>query len=96
MGSEPFARSEARELMHDAAGLISARFPDARALYADRGWTLPERIGRVYDASLAERVLGFRCATDFAAVLHALRSGAPLPFAHDPSYVSPQELARAG
>lgn len=87
----PFVRSDARELMHDAAGLIAGRFPDARALYADRGWTLPTRIGRVYDASLAERVLGFRCETDFAAVLDALRSGAPLPFAHDPAYASPKE-----
>jgi nucleoside-diphosphate-sugar epimerase len=87
----PFARSEARALMHDAAGLIAARFPDVRALYADRGWTLPERIGRVYDASLAERALGFRCETDFAAVLDALRSNAPLPFVHDPAYASPKE-----
>lgn len=87
----PFARSDARGLMHDAAGLIAGRFPDARGLYADRGWTLPERIGRVYDASLAERVLGFRCETDFAAVLDALRSGAPPPFAHDPAYASHKE-----
>jgi UDP-glucose 4-epimerase len=48
----------------------------------------------VYDPSRAERVLGFRAQTDFAAVLDALRGGAPLPFAHDPAYVSPT-LSRA-
>ena len=31
----------------------------------------------------------FRCATDYAAVLDALRRNAPLPFAHDAGYVSP-------
>ena len=41
----------------------------------------------------AERVLGFRCRTDFAAVLDALAGGRPLPFAHDPNYVSPKEGA---
>ena len=39
----------------------------------------------------AERLLGFRCRTDFAAILAALASGGELPFAHDPSYVSPKE-----
>jgi hypothetical protein len=56
---------------------------------------LPRSIGRVYDASLAEQRLGFRCETDFAAILAALGAGAPLPFAHDPAYLSPKE-ARGG
>ena len=42
-------------------------------------------------APLAERELGFRCRTGFAEVLAALASGGQLPFAHDPSYVSPKE-----
>jgi UDP-glucose 4-epimerase len=71
--------------------VIAAHFPQVPALYAARGWQLPASIGRVYDAGLAERVLGFRCETDFAAVLDALAQGAPLPFAHDPAYVSPKE-----
>lgn len=87
----PFAREDAPALMRDAAALVAQRFPDAPALYAARGWVLPRRIGRVYDASRAERLLGFRCVTDFAAVLDALRANAPLPFAHDPAYVSPKE-----
>ena len=55
------------------------------------GWTLPDHVDRVYDSTLAERKLGFRCRTDFATVLAALEDGEPLPFAHDPSYVSPKE-----
>jgi UDP-glucose 4-epimerase len=90
----PFRRDEAAALGSDAAAVIERHFPGTRALYARRGWALPGRIGRVYDASRLERVLGFRCATDFAAVLRALHDDAPLPFAHDPAYVSPA-LGRA-
>ncbi len=53
---------------------------------------LPTYIDRVYDPARAERRMGFRCRTDFAAVLAALREGRELPFAHDPSYVSPKEI----
>lgn len=92
----PFTQANCGDLKRDAAVVIARAFPDAAALYAARGWTLPASIGRVYDAGLAERVLGFRCETDFAAVLAALRDGAPLPFAHDPAYVSPKERGEGG
>lgn len=84
-----FTRADAEALKTDAAAVIAQRFPDAAALYAARGWRLPASLGRVYDPGRAERVLGFRCETDFAAILATLRSGGPLPFAHDPSYSSP-------
>lgn len=87
----PFRREEAAELKRDAATVIARHFPEAPALYAARGWRLPRSIGRVYDASLAGRELGFRAATDFAAILAALKAGRALPFAHDPDYVSPKE-----
>jgi nucleoside-diphosphate-sugar epimerase len=90
----PFAPSDVAALKRDAPSVIARYFPDAPALYARRGWDLPQSIDRVYDAGLAERVLGFRCRTDFTAILDALRRDAPLPFAHDASYKSPQELAR--
>ncbi len=91
----PFSRDDAAALRRDAAAVIRRLYPDAAALYASRGWSLPPVIGRVYDASRAERAIGFRAETDFAAVLDALREGRPLPFAHDPAYVSPQESHRA-
>jgi UDP-glucose 4-epimerase len=86
----PFARADAVELKRDARAVIAHYFPEAAALYAARGWTLPDSIGRVYDAGLIERDLGFRCRIDFAAVLSALRDGA-LPFAHDANYSSPAQ-----
>jgi len=85
----PFARSDAAALKRDAAALIRERFPDAEALFAARGWHFPTSLGRVYDPALAEQQLGFRCRTDFAAVLQALRDEAPMPFAHDPAISRP-------
>jgi nucleoside-diphosphate-sugar epimerase len=87
----PFVRSDCEALMQDAQAVIAHYFSDAVELYARAGWSLPATIDRVYDPSKAERLLGFRCRTDFAAVLAALRAGEELPFAHDPSYVSPKE-----
>jgi hypothetical protein len=84
-------------LKHDAPSVITRLYPDAEALYAERGWQLPKSIGRVYDADLAERELGFRCRTDFAAILSALRSRERLPFKDDPTYVSPKnEILQRG
>jgi nucleoside-diphosphate-sugar epimerase len=85
----PFDRADAPRLKTEAPAVIARHFPDAATLYAARGWTLPATIGRVYDAAAIGRDLGFRCETDFAAILAALREGAPLPFAHDPAYTSP-------
>ena len=85
----PFDRHEAEDLKRDARAAILRRFPDAETLYARRGWMLPRSIGRVYDSVRAERAIGFRAETDFAAILRAIRDDGPLPFAHDPAYASP-------
>jgi UDP-glucose 4-epimerase len=90
----PFAREECEELFRDAPVVIARHFPEAPRLYAERGWTLPASLDRIYDPSRAEALLGFRCRTDFAAVLDALKAGEQLPFAHDPSYVSPALAAK--
>ena len=87
----PFTRAEAQALLEDTPGAIARHFPDAAALYAARGWMLPDHIDRVYDPGRAERLLGFRPLVDFSTVLAALRSGADLPFVHDPDYSSPKE-----
>lgn len=92
----PFSPEEAEELKRDAAAVVARHFPEAPALYAGQGWKLPASIGRVYDSRKAERVMGFRCRTDFAAILAALESGASLPFTHDAGYISPKERQRAG
>ena len=89
----PFVEADREMLVGDAPAAIAHYFPEAPALYAKAGWTLPARIERIYDSSRAERLMGFRCRTDFAAILDALANGGQLPFAHDPSYVSPKEPA---
>lgn len=85
----PFVRDDAAELVRDAPGVIARYHPDAAELYAQRGWQLPKVIDRVYDPARAGRLLGFRPVTDFPAILQALRADGPLPFQHDPDYVSP-------
>lgn len=92
----PFQRALAAALRQDAAAVIACLYPDASALFAARGWTLPPRIGRVYDVSLAAQELGFVAKTDFTAILAALRSSRPLPFRHDPEFVSPVLSAQGG
>jgi hypothetical protein len=76
-------------LKSDAASVIARYFPDAASLYAQRSWHLPKTIGRIYDSSLAETHLGFRCHLDFAKALDALRRGDDPPVIHNPSYTSP-------
>lgn len=88
----PFRREDAAELKRDAHAVIARYFPVAPEVYERRGWTLPSSIGRIYDASKAERELGFRCRTDFQILLDALDRGTDLPFAHDPAYTSPKEV----
>ena len=90
----PFTPADCARLKRSAAELIADRFPDAAALYAERGWVLPASIGRVYDGSLISRELGFEYETDFVAILRALKSDAALPFAHDAGFISPSTLGR--
>lgn len=85
----PFSREDAAALKQDAASVIARVFPDAPALYARRGWRLPETISRVYDSERSRTRLGLTYRTAFAEVLEALRADAPLPFIHDPAYTSP-------
>ncbi len=85
----PFARSDAAALRTDAQAVITRLFPDAPALYARRGWQLPRTLSRVYDSRLSQVALGLTYETTFADVLAALRQDIPLPFAHDPTFVSP-------
>jgi UDP-glucose 4-epimerase len=87
----PFTRADAPALMADAPTVIARTHPQAAALYAARGWVLPQRIERVYDPAKAARLLDWRASTDFGSILAALATGGPLPFAHDPAYVSPKE-----
>ena len=69
----PFTREDCHDLITEAPSVVARLFPEYRALYEERGWTMFDTIDRVYDAGKAERVLGFRCRTGFAEILAGLR-----------------------
>jgi UDP-glucose 4-epimerase len=71
----PFEPSDLPELRVDAAAVIRRSFPEAEALYADKGWRLPASIDRVYVARKAMAELGWRPAYGFRAMLGALAGG---------------------
>ena len=71
----PFSREDCRALMTDAPAVVARYFPDYPALYEKLGWTMFERIDRIYDPSRAFTRMGFRCKTDFRAMLDDLAAG---------------------
>ncbi len=71
----PFARADCAALMRDAPSVVARYFPDYPAVYERLGWTMFERIDRVYDSARAFARMGFRCATDFRSTLDELKAG---------------------
>jgi nucleoside-diphosphate-sugar epimerase len=65
----PFLASETPELLRDAGTVIRRHFPDAEAVFARKGWRLPESIDRVYVTAMAERVLGYQPRWNFRELL---------------------------
>lgn len=68
-GATPFVPADAEALWHDAPAVLAARAPALVAAFAARGWPLPARIDRVYDASAAHRELGWRAQHGWNEVL---------------------------
>ena len=70
--STPFSPSDCRELIADAPSVVARYFPEYRAKYDKRGWTMFDSIDRVYDSTKAMRRLGFVCRTNFGDVLQQM------------------------
>jgi UDP-glucose 4-epimerase len=70
----PFSPDDCKALIVDAPSVVARYFPDYPALYARAGWTMFQRIDRVYDSSRAAERLGFRCRTGFREKLEELVS----------------------
>ncbi len=64
----PFMRSDLVALYEDAAAVILRYFPWARSAFEERGWSLPQRIDRVYVVDKAVRELGYAPRHDFASL----------------------------
>jgi len=71
----PFTPADCPALMRDAPAIVARHFPDYPALYARLGWTMFDRIDRVYDPTRAARRLGFACRTGFRQVVDSLAAG---------------------
>lgn len=76
-GATPFRRADAQALWDDAPAVIAARAPALAAAFAARGWALPPRIDRVYDAAQAVAKLGWRPRYGFDEVIAQYEAGSP-------------------
>lgn len=67
----PFNASELHELYHHAGDLICKYHPNAKELFEDRGWVLPQSIDRVYVIEKAKKLLGFHPSENFMEILNS-------------------------
>lgn len=74
----PLTRDDADQLRTDLGGVLDRRVPAWRAVFADRGWRLPDGLDRVYDNTLARAELGWRPRWDVAVVLAEAAAGRPV------------------
>jgi UDP-glucose 4-epimerase len=68
----PFQRGDCRQLITDAPAVVERYFPHYRGLYERVGWTMFQRIDRVYDSRKASRILSFECRYGFKEMLDEL------------------------
>jgi UDP-glucose 4-epimerase len=68
----PFTQEDLSELLRDAPAVIRRYFPEAEAIFARRGWRLPQTIDRVYVIERAEGLLGYRPRWSFRELLDEL------------------------
>jgi UDP-glucose 4-epimerase len=71
----PFTRDDLAELRADAPAVVRRLFPDAEALFAQRGWRLLPSIERVYVNARAREELGWAPEYDFRRALDRLAAG---------------------
>ncbi|MCI2262570.1 NAD-dependent epimerase/dehydratase family protein [Xanthomonas indica] len=68
-GATPFLREDCAELHRAAPAVLRRRAPELVDAFKQRGWTLPERIDRVYSAQHAMQALDWRPRYGFEEVL---------------------------
>lgn len=73
--TSPFGKDDLTELHRDAGAVIRRLYPEADALFSERGWRFLDRIDRVYDNSRARRDLGWTPRYDFKNGLECLGVG---------------------
>lgn len=73
--TSPFTEDELAELHRDAAAVVTRLYPQAKSLFAERGWRFLPKIDRVYDNGRARRDLGWEPVHDFRHGLSCLAAG---------------------
>ncbi len=73
--TSPFGRDDLADLHRDAGAVIRRLYPEAGALFSERGWRFLDRIDRVYDNGRARRDLGWTPRYDFKNGLERLGVG---------------------
>jgi UDP-glucose 4-epimerase len=71
-GQTPFSPADCNALYKNADLLITQKCPKLADAFAERSWSLPTSLDRVYDASAAQKALGFSTQYGFEAVLAML------------------------
>ncbi len=74
-GTTPFDPEDCEGLHNDAATVIRKRQPQLAEEFDRRGWSLPQSIDRVYDASYAAQKLGWKPKRDAYDVLRQYDEG---------------------
>jgi UDP-glucose 4-epimerase len=68
----PFVPEDCAQLLEDAPRVVRRYFPGYEEVFRPRGWTMFDRIDRVYDARRAAKVLGWKPRVSFSSELLAL------------------------
>lgn len=68
----PFVPDDCAALLTDAPAVVRRYFPSYEEVFRARGWTMFDRIDRVYDARRAARVLDWKPRVSFESTLRAL------------------------
>ena len=76
-GATPFTRSDCKILKQTPEKVLRQKCPSVCGLFESRRWKLPESIDRVYDSSLAQRVLGWTPSYGFEEVTRLLDAHIP-------------------
>lgn len=76
-GATPFNQTDCDAIYQDAASLIQEKCPELAKAFVQRGWSLPTRLDRVYDSSLAQHLLGWRPKYGVESVLEMLDNEVP-------------------
>ncbi|MFJ6298119.1 NAD-dependent epimerase/dehydratase family protein [Streptomyces griseoviridis] len=74
-GPHPFRREDCLALYHDADAVLADRLPDVHAVFRERGWTVPDRLDRVYDSTGASKAFGYRPVRGIRQLLRDVADG---------------------